>query len=171
MPGAALAENGGTQYKIGVVDFRAVFEGYNKKVEAYTNLNQLRDEMQDPLDEMFEQISKDREVYQAESETMDPDDRSALQEKIESALSRYNAEKERSQEDIDRQERKLVREIFEDIQQAVQEVGAQNNYHLIFDSGEDAATNLPGRAGGLLYHSTTINMTQRVIDHLNKEQQ
>lgn len=97
------------------------------------------------------------------------EERRELEETIETAVSRYRKLFELAQEDIDRQEKKLLREVFDEIDVAIQEVGAKQNYHLIFESGEGNPTSLPGRTGSLLYHSTTLNMTQRVIDHLNGE--
>ena len=88
---------------------------------------------------------------------------------LTSWITRYKAEFKRAQEDIDRQEKKLLRDLLEDIHLAIQEIGLKNDYHLIFESGANNASNLAGRTGGLLYSSTTLNMTQRVIDHLNEK--
>lgn len=166
----AIAENGtSVAPKIGVVDTKEVFDNYDKQKVEYEALHKKRDEAQKPIDELSEQITKDRERYAAEADKMDDDVRRALEEKIQAAETRYKAEYDRAQEDINRQENKLLRGVLEDIHLAIQEVGAKYNYHLIFESAPDNASSLARRTGGLLYSSTTVNMTQRVIDHLNEQ--
>jgi len=169
IPLTAAAENG-TAYKIGVVNSKEIFDNYNKQTEEYAKLRVKRDAAQEPIDLLSEQITKDKEHYDTNADTMPEDEKRVLEEKIESAVTRYKAEFERAQQDIDRLEKKLLREILEDIQIAIQEVGAKYDYHLIFENGQENISNLAGRAGGLLYSSTTLNMTQRVIDHLNEQQ-
>ena len=169
--GGVGAENGTSgEYKIGVVDSKEVFDNYEKQKEEYEKLRLARDEAQRPIDDLSEQITKDKEFYDAEADTMDEAVRRVLEEKIEAAVTQYRAEFKRAQEDIDRQEKKLLRDILEDIHLAIQEVGLKHDYHLIFESGQNNASSLAGRTGGLLYSSTTLNMTQRVIDHLNEQQ-
>lgn len=166
----ASAENGGgSQYSIGVVNIKAIFDAYQKQKDEYKKLEEARDEAQEPINKLTEQINADRDRYDAEKDTLSPEDLRDLEETIQSALTKYKAEYDRAQEDINRQENKVMRKIFEDIFIAIQEVGLKYNYHLIFDSGEANRANLPSRTGALLYHSTTLNMTQRVIDHLNSE--
>ena len=165
------ADNGSTHdFKIGVVNTKEVFDNYERQMNEYEKLRKVADEAQKPIDELSEQITKDKERYDAETDTMEEDERRALEEKIQAAVTRYKAEFDRAQEDIDRQEKKLLRDVLEDIHFAIQEVGAKFNYHLIFESGQNNASSVAARTGGLLYSSTTLNMTQRVIDHLNEEE-
>ncbi len=169
-PGVS-AENGSTDdYKIGVVNTKEVFDNYERQKEEYEKLREARNDAQKPIDELSDQITKDRERYDAEKDTMEEDERRVFEEKIEAAMTRYKAEFDRAQEDIDRQEKKLLRDVLDDIQFAIQEVGVKYNYHLIFESGQGNASSLAARTGGLLYSSTTLNMTQRVIDHLNEQE-
>lgn len=163
---ADTAEGQAADFRIGVVNLKEVFDNYQKQKDLYDNLRASRDTMQKPIDELSATINKDKERYEKEKDTLEAGERRALEEKIEANFTKYRAEYDRAQQDIDRQEKKLIRDVFEEIYMAVQEVGAQGNYHLIFESGE-AAPPVPGRTGGLLYHSTTLNMTQRVIEHLN----
>lgn len=165
------AENGLThEFKIGVVNTKKVFDNYEKQKLEYEKLRKAKDKAQKPIDELSDQITMDKEHYDAEKDKMDDDERLALEEKIQAALTRYRADFERAQEDINRQENKLLRDVLKDIHLAIQEVGAKYNYHLIFESAPDNASSLAARTGGLLYSSTTVNMTQRVIDHLNEQQ-
>ncbi len=155
-------------FRIGVVNVKDVFDNYQKQKDLYEQLRVTRDKMQEPITKLSDEIKKDQERYTAEKDSMSEADRKALEEKIESAVTKYRAEFDRAQQDINRQEKKLNEDVFQEIYVAIQEVGAQGNYHLVFESGEFGVP-IPARSGGLLYHSTTLNMTQKVIEHLNSK--
>ena len=162
----ALAPGANAQsdsYKVGVVNVKEVFDNFEGQKTAYKNLETERNSAQKPLDDMESKIKKLQDRYQAEASTLDPDDRRDLETTIESELGRYKAEFQRLQDDIDRKEKRMLEQLFEQIYESIQEVGLQGDYHMIFEGGD------PGRTD-LLYFSSTINMTQRVIDHLNAKQ-
>jgi outer membrane protein len=148
------------QHKIGVVNLKDVFDNYDKQKESYENLKVERDKAQKPIDELSAKITADKQRYESEASTMPEEERRKLKEKIESDFSMYQAEFQRLQKDIDRKEKNMLEGLFDNIQKAIEEVGAQENYHMIFEGGKNTRN-------GLLYYSTTLNMTQKVIDHLN----
>jgi Skp family chaperone for outer membrane proteins len=160
VPYSAHAQD--TQYKIGVVDLKKVFDGYEKQAKLYEDLKVERDTLQKPIDALSKSIEVDREKYEKEGKDMPEADRIALKEKIETNFSEYQLKLKQSQEKIDRKEKSIFEEIIMEIQKSVEEVGAKENYHLIFDGAK-------GRNNSLLYSSTTLNMTQKVIDHLNSK--
>jgi Skp family chaperone for outer membrane proteins len=148
-PAIAQAQDG--QYKIGVVNLKVVFDEFDKQKSKYDELKS----------ELSARITADKAKFEDESSKLSADEKKALQDKIEADFSKYKAAVQQSQEEIDRKEKRIFEEIITDIQIAVEEVGAKENYHLVFDGGKN-------RNNNLLYYSTTLNMTQKVIDHLNK---
>lgn len=166
----AEAQNGavsqGSEYRIGVVNIQDVFDAYKRQEDEYETLRKRKDELQQPLDKLSEDLNAAKAKYDEGKETMTQAELISLQDEIQSMLSEYELQFKRAQEEIDRAENRLIRDVFQDINKAVQEVGAKYNYHLVFEGRSDAAA-APGRTGGLLYFSTTLNMTQRVIEHLN----
>lgn len=159
LPITAGAQEG--QYKIGVVDVKEVFDEYEKQVEEYKVLEAETARLQKPITELSEKISKNQERLKDESLNLSDEERRAIEGDIELDYSRYRSAVQQNQEEIDLIERKVVNVLIVDIQNAVEEVGAQENYHIIFDGST--------RHEGLLYFSTTLNMTRKVIDHLNKK--
>ena len=157
---AHAQESANTQFKIGVVNIRDVFDNYAKQKKLFEELEAERNELQKPIDALSVTIEADKKRYDSESKTMEESARIALKEKVETDYSEYQIKVKQSQEKIDRHKKSIITEIIGDIQRSVEEVGAQENYHLIFD-GTKNTTN------SLLYFSTTLNMTQKVIDHLN----
>lgn len=158
---AAFSENGAPAqgYKIGVVDMKAVFDAYQKQKDEYASLETERETRQVEIDKLSKKITVARDKYDAEKETMSESDRDALQESIESDYGQYQADFKRLQQEIDRKEKKLLEDLFQDIRVAVKATGAQENYHLVLEAGESVR--------GVLYSSSTLNITGRVIEHLN----
>jgi len=160
LPSNSPAQN--AQFKIGVVNLEIIFDQYQKQKEQYEILKVEVEKLQGPIDELSEKITKDKECFEDETSGMTDDERNKLQDDIEADFSKYKAAIQQSQEEIDRREKRIFEEIIGDIQTAVEEVGVRENYHLIFDGGKT-------RNNNLLYFSTTLNMTQKIIDHLNSE--
>jgi len=162
----SAAQNGnvpaGGQYRIGVVNIQNVFEAYDRQKAEYESLETERDSRQKEIDKLSEKITKAKERYDNEKDTMSAEQREALEDAIQKDYDLYQAEFTRLQKEIDRREKKILEDLFDDIRQAVREVGHQNNYHLILEGGETGAS-------GVLYFSTTLNMTQKVIDYLNAQ--
>lgn len=158
---SALAENGGTptEYKIGVVDMKAIFDAYEKQKDEYAKLEETKEVSQKEIDKLSKRITEAKDEYDAEKENMSEDAVSEMEEAIESDFGRYQSEFKRSQQEIDRKEKRLLETLFDDIRQAVRAVGAQGNYHLILEGGESVRV--------VLYSSSTLNMTGRVIEYLN----
>jgi Skp family chaperone for outer membrane proteins len=161
LSGYADAQDISPQHKIGVVNLKKVFDDYDKQKEMYAQLKAAKDEAQEPINELSATIEADRKRYEENKDTMTNDEKRDLEELVESNYSLYKSEFQRAQNEIDRKEKKILEELFEDIQKAVEEVGARENYHLIFEGDNQ------GRPSGVLYFSTTLNMTQKVVEYLN----
>ena len=149
-------------YKIGVVNIKEVFDAYEKQEDEYAELERERDERQKVIDQISTKIeaSQKRHTELKAAPSPSADEILALEEEIASDFGRYQAEFKRLQDEIDRREKKLLESLFNEIHEAVGEVGVQSNYHLILEGGRT------GRSG-VLYSSTTLNMTRQIIDSLN----
>lgn len=149
-------------YKIGVVNIKEVFDAYEKQKDEYAELERERDERQKVIDQISTKIeaSQKRHTELKAAPSSSADEILALEEEIASDFGRYQAEFKRLQDEIDRREKKLLESLFNEIHEAIGEVGVQSNYHLILEGGRT------GRSG-VLYSSTTLNMTRQIIDSLN----
>lgn len=153
------------QYKIGIVDRKAVYDAYEKRKDEFEELEAEKNRLQEDLDGMLEEIGTLRQQFENGEGTMAEEERSRLSETINSQIDRFTTERERSQRQIDRKGAKLITSLKEEIDLAAQEIGVKGNYHLILDSGQDPK--LQGR--DVVYYSSTLNMTQKVIDLLNRK--
>lgn len=148
------------QYKIGVVNLKAVFEGYSRRQDEYGKLEIERATKQKDVDRLSATIEEQKKKYEEQKEKLSDDDRIQLEDEINANYLEYQTRFKALQGDIDRKERRLLDALYKDIRDAIMEVGAQENYHLILEAGED-------NPSGVLYSSPTLRMTQKVIDYLN----
>lgn len=158
--GAESAKAGG--FKIGVVNIKEIFDGYDKQKDRYATLEKIQIEAQKPIDEMSKKIEADKKYYEENAAKLSEDERRDMRDRIERDFTEYQTEFKRQQDELDRQEKRLAEELFADIYKAIEAIGLNDNYHLIFEAGAPGRTALP-------YFSTTLNMTQRVVQHLNAE--
>ncbi len=158
----AGAQNEGAAYKIGIVDIKEVFDNYDKGHAVYAQLEKDAEANQAKVDALQQQIDKDKERYHANRDSMSEADRIALEDQINEDSVDLQAQFNKLQGEIDLKEKRALEELFEDIQKSVSEIGASGNYHLVLEAGKS-------NSSGVLYFSTTLNITQRVIEHLNTQ--
>lgn len=150
-----------TEYKIGVVNldvatmeydyrkeeverYRIEFKGRSDEIEGEYQI--LRDRRDSLRNQTTSSTMEKRFELQLEIE----DDFHSLQQK----LNRLDADQARAQE-------RLELKISHDIQSVLDAIAFEENYHLILAARE-------GSTNGVIYASTTINMTQKLIDRLNE---
>lgn len=151
----------GSSYKIGVVDMNAVMTGYNKRKSKYEELQKQVKSLQDGIDAMSEKIKTAKEDYDKKKNDLTPEQLLELESKINADYSDYQNELKKSQQKIDSMEAIVLREVVKDIQDAIAEIAKAENYHLVLNKDS-------GPRGAVLYASTTIEMTSKVLEHLNK---
>lgn len=148
-------------YKIGVVDRKQVFDAYAKTKKEYDALQAEVDVRQGQVDELSEKIEKQKDEYEDKRDGMSDAEREEFKAKVESDYRRYRSELDRLQRDIDSMELRVVKKLFAGIDKAIAHVGAAGNYHLVLD-GTPKET-----PGSVIWYSSTLNMTQKVIDYIN----
>lgn len=170
VPGLALPaakayaqDAAGGAYKIGVVDFRQVLRDYKKRQDAYAKLEGEMKALQSRLDAAANEVEKMKKDYESSAKTLSDDARRDLEETIETKAADFKSQMQKDQRAIDRKEQEILQEIIGDIRGVIQEVGLSENYHLIFDAN---SPNPP--RGGVVFFSTTIDITPKILDRLNK---
>lgn len=154
------ASKGSTAYKIGVVDRKQVFEGYEKRKTEMGKLQQEVDVLQKKFEEQQDTIEARAKKYQEDKATLSEDERRRTEDEIQEDLKKYRSTFNDAQAEIDRKSKNLVRDIRDEINSTVQAVGTKEDYHLILEGD-------PNAGQGVLYFSTPLDMTQRVLAELN----
>ena len=148
-------------YKIGVVDVQYVISNYDKRAAKYRQLEQEVQRLQTDIDDISSRIEANRKRFEDGAGTMSDDERFTLKQQIDRDYTEYRSELERRQREIDRSEETVLREVIEDVNNAIATVAKQGNYHLILNAAS-------GPRSAVLYHDTTIEITSQVLAALNQ---
>lgn len=146
------------QYKIGVINRKLILDGYKKVKAEYEKLQAEVEKRQAGIDEMSKRINAAKDAYEAEKEKLSPADRAEKETAIQNDYRDYQAKLASNQADIDTKEKTLMKTVFEEIDAAVDKVGAGEGYHIILEGG--------GRTGAV-YFSPTVDISQKIVDALN----
>ncbi|NLN92621.1 MAG: OmpH family outer membrane protein [Candidatus Hydrogenedens sp.] len=159
----ASAQAGGDGgYKIGVVDMSTLVNESNKRKAKYDELQQEVDRLQVEIDAMSKRIEKAKDDFEAQRATMDDDERFDKKTQIEADFAQYRNELDRRQRLIDTQEERVLKEVVDDIERVITKVAEDEGYHLILNASKGARPTV-------LYHSTTIDLTSRVLQIINQK--
>ena len=154
----ARAEDG---YKIAVVDMQEVLASYDKRKEKYEELQNTVDTLQKGIDELSAKIEAAKKDYDARRDSLSEEERFKLETKIQNDYTEYQAKLQQHQREIDRNEELVLREVLKDIQEKIVEIAEKENYHLVLNNGK-------GPRGAVLYASTSIDITPKLLLELNK---
>ena len=146
-------------YKIGVFDRKKVLDGYNKVKNEYEGLQEEVERRQVDIDKLSDKIQAAKDKYQEEKESLSAGERAEREAEIQAEYRQYQAMLQTQQAEIDDKERLLMKRVFSEINEAVAKVGSQGNYHLILEGNSRS---------GVVYYSTTLDVTGQVVDELNK---
>lgn len=143
------------QYKIGVVDRAKAVLGYKKAAAQFEQIKNERDEYQKVIDKVSERIQKAKDDYEATRKDMTPTQQAQKEAEIQKEFGQYQRDLDEKQQEIDSKMMLLRKEVDEKFSAAINKVGAEGGYHIIFGTRS------------VLYFSSTIDMTQKIIDMLN----
>ena len=148
-------------YKIAVVDMQTLMADYDKREQMYKDLEKEVETRQQEIDALSNKIEGMKKDYDSKKRAgADVDSLLDLEEVIEREYGKYKAALDENQRVIDQREERVLREVLEDVQTVLNEVGTEGNYHLILNSRQ-------GPRGSVVYFSTTIDITTEVLTRLN----
>jgi outer membrane protein len=159
VPAAVPAAAG--QYRIGVVSRQQVLKKYNKVKAEYEKLQGKVKTEQTDIDKLSDKIEGMKKDYEAQKETMTPEDRATKEAAVQKEYSQYRNMLATKQQEIDTEEQLLVRTVMAEVDQVVSKIATEQGFHLVLEGSSRS---------GVLYYSPTIDITQRVVDALNSKQ-
>lgn len=153
--------NAATEYKIGVVDLDVAAIEYDYGKEQMEKYRTEFKERSDQIEGEYQILLDRRKSLRNQTASMPAEERFELQLEIgddfhslQQKLSRLDADRARAQE-------RLELRISHDIQSVLETIAFDENYHLVLDARD-------GTSNGVIYFSSTINMTPKLIDRLNE---
>ena len=148
------------EYKIGIVDLQRVVDEYGKHKTEAAKLKTELDAAQAKIDDREAALKKAKEDYDKVRDTMAEDARAKKESELQNQLLELQSEAKKAEADLQMKQGRLRKTVLEDLVKAINEIGAAEDYHLILEADPESRT-------GVMYHSATLDMTQKVIDRLN----
>ncbi|MFH1846544.1 MAG: OmpH family outer membrane protein [Candidatus Omnitrophota bacterium] len=139
--------------KLGYVDLRQAFYEYGKTKIMEDDLAAATEKKQDERTEKVKQISKIRD----EAELLTGDVKTAKQEEINKQLAELQEFDRTVRQELLNEKNEMFREVIEDIQKVVVEIGKKENYDYILDSRN------------IMYAKEQYDLTEEIIKQLNAQ--
>ena len=155
---APAAQPAASQYKIGIVDRRAVLQSYNKVTTERKKLESDVETENKAIDKLLADLQAAKEAYDKLRDSLSATEREEREMALQKQLMEYQTKVQTKQAEVDDRERRLMKRFFTDIDDAVQKIGDAENYHLILDGSTGTST---------LFFAPALDMSQKVIDYLN----
>lgn len=148
-----------TEYKIAVVDLDAVARDYDYRKEQMEKDRTEFRERSDEIDAEFKILLERREALLDPTASMTEEERFEREMELEDDFHAVQQKFGRLEADRARALKRLELKISFDIESTLKAIAFEENYHLVLDSRDGK---------GVVYASTTINMTTRLVDRLNE---
>jgi len=149
-------------YKIGIVEVQAVMDGYGKRKTEVGKLEQEAEKSNKEIEALQNSFQKELDQYKQDQANLSDTDRLERQEGLDRQKFALEMEIRQREASLERKKLSVKKMLLDDIVKAVSQVGSEENYHLILEADAETRT-------GVLFYSTTLNMTQKVIDRVNKQ--
>lgn len=169
LPGVGLAK----ELKMGVVNLNQVFENYEKRKELEEDFKNIRAQAEDTLREKQDEAVSLREEIQLLEQGSAA--RKKKEEELEKKILYLQLEEDVARRKLGESEKNFYEELYADISQVIGEIGKNEGFDLILKKEEIEAKSadllelrLKIGIGTVLYYSGALDVTQKVIDGLNK---
>lgn len=160
--------------KIGVVDLNSVFEKYEKRKQYDTDLREEEKSYQTKIND------KKKELVSLKDKIQMLDLGSQDRKKYEEEFERKNIELESyakvAEKSLMRKYKESFERLYSEVLKEIEAIGKQNRYDLIIKKEEaelqsGGISEMQFKVGikTVLYHSDAVDITNQVIDSLNKK--
>ena len=142
--------------KIGVVDLQRVLETSNPGKAAQTEIKKQKEKMETDLKQKGAEIEQIRQRLERESMVMNKETREEKEREARIKLNDFKTLQKRYRSELQVLEKKLMNQLQSEVFSIVEELGKKEGYLLIISKI------------GVLYSPTTIDITDKLIQQLNR---
>jgi outer membrane protein len=142
--------------KIGVVDLQRVLETSNPGKAAQAEIKKQKEKMETDLKQKGAEIEQIRQRLERESMVMNKEAREEKEREARIKLNDFKTLQKRYRSELQALEKKLVNELHGEVFSIVADLGKKEGYLLIISKI------------GVLYSPTTIDVTDNLIEQLNR---
>lgn len=148
--------------KIGIVDSRLIMSKVKKFQDAQSNLNkqiaaeeQKLSNMKKQVEQMYAELEQQKMILSEEKRREKEEIVKQKYMELQTAMQKIYG----PQGKLEQERAKLAAPLLKEIKKVIDEVAKKNKYDVVLDSG----------VGVVLYHNPTIDLTDKIIDELNKK--
>lgn len=148
--------------KIGYIDSERIFRSYQGTSDAQTKLDQEVAEWEKKAEEMKKEVEDLQQELEAQSLLLSEEKKREKEQTLQTKYAEYQQFVTSiwgPQGEAVKRNEELTKPIIEKIDAILKTIGEEDNYTFIFDAV----------GGGLVYAKPTFDLTDRVIEELNKE--
>lgn len=142
--------------KIGYVDIKKIFDGYEKGKKTEEIFKKEVSDEQKNIDKMQEEIKKMQEDYEKKKDMMKEEEREKKENEIKAKIQEFSKKWTEVNQKLDEKRKTLEEQIFDEIKKAISDYGKKNGYSIIIDSRL------------ILYGEDVFDLTNEIIKLLNK---
>ena len=144
--------------KIGVVDIQTVMEESVPGKAALKELKASFDEMKAELDEYKDKVMKLRQEIQKQSLVLSQEAQIDKETEFRQKFREFQGLQQSYQKKMGLKEEKLTKPILDELKEVIDGYGKKYGYTLVLDK----------KNSGAIYHDTSVDITEKVIQELNK---
>ena len=156
------AAAGAEEYKIRIVDLQSAVDGYQMQIDESAKIRAELEAFQNEFDHKLEAWQKEKESYDNTKDSLSQEALLAKQTELDDKRMDLQNDAKRKELELKRKQDLLKDTVLKDLLAAIESVGAETNCHLILEADPESRT-------GVMYFSPTLDITQQVIDRLNKK--
>ena len=143
--------------KIGIIDFQKVLETSAAGKAIQTELKEKNEKMAADLQKKGGEIEKIQKRLERESMVMSKEMREEKEREQRIKVNDFKSLQKRYRSELQKRQVQLMQQLQSDVTGITQEIGKKDGYLLIMDKR------------GVIYAPTSIDLTDKLIQRLNKE--
>ena len=142
--------------KTAFINSKVLLEQSPQAIAANATLKQQFGEREQSLRSLAQEIQKMEKTYQTDSAIMSSDQKKKAEDAIIQNKRRFQFEQQSLKDDLQSKQRELLQSVQSEIKGVIQAFGSKNGYDFIVTDASVA------------YGSDSVNVTQQILDELNK---
>ena len=146
-------------HKIGVVDRKKVFDGFNKKKQQWDSLEARKKKAETDLNGRLDALKAEQDSYKSKRDGMTEEQRSAAESALNKKMLQLQADGQTAQEELNRDGERIIKAVTGEINEAIKKIGKDEGYSLILEA--DTAIS------SVVYFADAMDITDKVLGYVN----
>jgi len=143
--------------KIGYVEIRKVFSGYEKAKKAEADFKNEIEAEQKKISQLQDNIKKMQAEFEQKKDILKPEEKAKKEEELKAKVQEYFTLANTTNKNLDAKRQELEEKLLEEIKEEITKYGEKKGFTVILDSRM------------VLFGQTTIDLTGEIINILNKK--